>query len=271
CKTGYRCARPRAPLRQDPRRARRDGCRRSPADHFHRVRRSPRLRTVRDRLRCEYIGRARWPCPTGHHPRRDPARSRSAGSPQCARRPRYRGRPEHRDRQPPALPVRHGSCSPALSPIPSAAHLISSIWNLSISAGRPGRRPRSSAPQLTGSGAGDSLPACTRGMRRLRADRGDDQVQRDNDGSAGSLDRVLQTVLHERGDWFSFRVSLLGNYYWREITPQLSSRFGLLRDEYVVLAYLVDYGELTANVIAAVSSRPKNSISRAVASLRAKG
>jgi len=75
---------------------------------------------------------------------------------------------------------------------------------------------------------------------------------------------LLERVLAEHGDWYGFRMILLGAYYSAEPFALLAKQHDLLRDEFTVLGILSDYGEMTANVICAMSGRPKNSISRAV-------
>ncbi|MCW2365851.1 DNA-binding MarR family transcriptional regulator [Sphingobium sp. B11D3B] len=91
--------------------------------------------------------------------------------------------------------------------------------------------------------------------------------------STGAIDRIpaelRQRVLGEGGDWFGLRMILIGNYYSAEAFAALAQDHGLLRDEFTILGYLSDYGEMTANVICAMSGRPKNSISRGVIKLTA--
>ncbi|HZV18104.1 MAG TPA: MarR family winged helix-turn-helix transcriptional regulator [Sphingobium sp.] len=60
---------------------------------------------------------------------------------------------------------------------------------------------------------------------------------------------------------------LIGNYYSGELFATLARDYGMLRDDFLILAYLSDFGEMTANLICALSGRPKNSISRAVIKL----
>jgi DNA-binding MarR family transcriptional regulator len=81
--------------------------------------------------------------------------------------------------------------------------------------------------------------------------------------------KLRQQVLAEGGDWFGLRMILIGNYYSVEAFAALARDHGLLRDEFTILGYLSDYGEMTANVICAMSGRPKNSISRGVIKLAA--
>ncbi|HWJ70449.1 MAG TPA: MarR family winged helix-turn-helix transcriptional regulator [Sphingobium sp.] len=78
---------------------------------------------------------------------------------------------------------------------------------------------------------------------------------------------LRRRVLAEQGDWYSFRMILIGNYYSGELFATLARDYGMLRDDFLILAYLSDFGEMTANLICALSGRPKNSISRGVIKL----
>lgn len=78
---------------------------------------------------------------------------------------------------------------------------------------------------------------------------------------------LRQRVLAEQGDWYSFRMILIGNHYSGELFAALARDHGMLRDDFLILAYLSDFGEMTANLIGALSGRPKNSISRSVIKL----
>jgi len=75
---------------------------------------------------------------------------------------------------------------------------------------------------------------------------------------------LLAQVLDERGASFGFRMILIGSYFATQPFADLARHHGLLRDEFTVLGILSDYGEMSANVICAMSGRPKNSISRGV-------
>jgi len=94
-----------------------------------------------------------------------------------------------------------------------------------------------------------------------------DQVE----GSERIPQDLQRRVLAERGDWYSFRMILIGNHYSGELFARLARDHGMLRDDFLILAYLSDFGEMTANLICALSARPKNSISRSVAKLAAGG
>jgi len=70
----------------------------------------------------------------------------------------------------------------------------------------------------------------------------------------------------ERG-WLGFGMALWGEYFSAPLYAEMYSRFGIIRDEFSVLASLYDCGTLTAKTIKAITGRPKNSISRGVARL----
>jgi len=82
---------------------------------------------------------------------------------------------------------------------------------------------------------------------------------------------LLAQVLDERGASFGFRMILIGSYFATQPFADLARHHGLLRDEFTVLGILSDYGEMSANVICAMSGRPKNSISRGVIRLTGQG
>jgi DNA-binding MarR family transcriptional regulator len=82
---------------------------------------------------------------------------------------------------------------------------------------------------------------------------------------------LLARVLAERGASFGFRMILIGSYFSTQPFAKLAEHHGLLRDEFTVLGILSDYGDMSANVICAMSGRPKNSISRGVIRLTARG
>jgi DNA-binding MarR family transcriptional regulator len=81
---------------------------------------------------------------------------------------------------------------------------------------------------------------------------------------------LLARVLAERGGSYGFRMILIGSYFATQPFAQLAQHHGLLRDEFTVLGILSDYGDMSANVICAMSGRPKNSISRGVIRLTAR-
>lgn len=60
---------------------------------------------------------------------------------------------------------------------------------------------------------------------------------------------------------------LFGGYYGSPLFATMQKRYDMLRDEYGILGNLYDYGPLTAQVICAMTGRPKNSVSRGVSRL----
>ena len=83
-------------------------------------------------------------------------------------------------------------------------------------------------------------------------------------------DDLRATLIRERG-WFGFRIALWGSYFTTPLFAEMQRRFGLLRDEFAILASLYDYGSLTAKTICVITGRPKNSISRGVTRLTRAG
>ncbi|HWU03044.1 MAG TPA: MarR family winged helix-turn-helix transcriptional regulator [Novosphingobium sp.] len=68
----------------------------------------------------------------------------------------------------------------------------------------------------------------------------------------------------EPGEWLGFRMAVIANFYSYEPRNIIAEKHGLIGDELSVLANLHDWGGMTANVICALTGRPKNSVSRAV-------
>lgn len=68
-----------------------------------------------------------------------------------------------------------------------------------------------------------------------------------------------------------WRVSFLANFFTGPIYAQLQARFDLSRPGFVILYSLGQRDELVARDICLVTGLPKNSISRAVTELEAKG
>jgi MarR family transcriptional regulator, temperature-dependent positive regulator of motility len=83
-------------------------------------------------------------------------------------------------------------------------------------------------------------------------------------------DELRAILIRERG-WFGFRIALWGSYFATPLFAEMQRRFGLLRDEFAILASLHDYGSLTAKTICVITGRPKNSISRGVTRLGKSG
>jgi len=66
-------------------------------------------------------------------------------------------------------------------------------------------------------------------------------------------------------------VAIWGEYFRAPLFAEMYKSFGILQDEFSVLASLYDCGNLTAKTISAITGRPKNSVSRGVARLLASG
>lgn len=81
----------------------------------------------------------------------------------------------------------------------------------------------------------------------------------------------LRAVLIRERGWFGFRIALWGSYFTAPLFAEMGKRFGILKDEFAILASLYDYGSLSAKTICAITGRPKNSISRGVTRLLASG
>ena len=77
----------------------------------------------------------------------------------------------------------------------------------------------------------------------------------------------LKELLNKQPDWLGFRMAGVGNYFTAPLYAQIQKRYGILKDEFIVLANLYDCGSLSAKTICALTGRPKNSISRGVARL----
>ncbi len=82
-----------------------------------------------------------------------------------------------------------------------------------------------------------------------------------------AISAELRAILIRERGWFGFRIALWGSYFATPLFADMQRRFGLLRDQFAVLASLYDYGPLTAKTICVITGRPKNSISRAVTRL----
>jgi len=62
----------------------------------------------------------------------------------------------------------------------------------------------------------------------------------------------------------SYQLSLWTNFFNNPVFAHVEREFGLLRDEYNILACLVTYGPLTASSVCMVTGRPRNSVGRGV-------
>ena len=88
-------------------------------------------------------------------------------------------------------------------------------------------------------------------------------------GKQAAIPAALRAVLMRERGWFGFRIALWGSYFTAPLFAEMEKRFGILRDEFAILASLYDYGSLSAKTICAITGRPKNSISRGVTRLTA--
>ena len=71
--------------------------------------------------------------------------------------------------------------------------------------------------------------------------------------------------------WLGFGMAIWAEYFSAPLYAEMYKTFGILPDEFSVLATLYDSGDVTAQTIAAVTGRPKNSVSRGVTRLLASG
>ena len=69
----------------------------------------------------------------------------------------------------------------------------------------------------------------------------------------------------------AYRITLWANFFAGPIFLEIEVQFGLLRDEFNILACLHDFGPLAAKHVCALTGRPKNSVSRAVSRLIRRG
>lgn len=70
---------------------------------------------------------------------------------------------------------------------------------------------------------------------------------------------------------FAYRISLLANLFTGSVYRDVGALHGVARSEFVVVFCLRILGELTAQDIVEITGRPKNSISRAVNAMQARG
>lgn len=81
---------------------------------------------------------------------------------------------------------------------------------------------------------------------------------------------LVEFLSRQRGS-IGFNAVLWGKYFAGPLYSEMETRFGILQDEFAVLASLYDYGGMTAKTICTITGRPKNSISRGVTRLVAAG
>ncbi len=82
---------------------------------------------------------------------------------------------------------------------------------------------------------------------------------------------LRQKILAESAIPHAFRISYLANFYAASVYRQVTARFGVTHSEFVVLFCLRRLGDLTAQDVCHITGRPKNSVSRAVGALAARG
>lgn len=107
-----------------------------------------------------------------------------------------------------------------------------------------------------------------------RARRGETRTgaRREPDLNAPSeLDPMLAVKLWRNPCWLSFRVNYIAHHFNQPLYAHIQRRYKLTPPEHVVL-YAIGLKEgITAEEIAASSARPKNTLSRAINALIAKG
>lgn len=87
----------------------------------------------------------------------------------------------------------------------------------------------------------------------------------------GPISQELMELINKQPDWLGFRMAGVGNYFTVPLYAEMEKRYGILKDEFIVLANLYDCGSLSAKTICALTGRPKNSISRGVTRLLKSG
>jgi len=82
---------------------------------------------------------------------------------------------------------------------------------------------------------------------------------------------VRQQMLRDRTIPFAYRISFLANFFTGSVYRQVQARHGVARSEFVLVYCLRLAGELTAQQVCDITGRPKNSVSRAVNAMLARG
>ena len=85
--------------------------------------------------------------------------------------------------------------------------------------------------------------------------------------SAPDLNPMIDTKLWQNPCWLSFRTNFIAHHFNQPLYDWIQRRYRLTPPEHVVLYALGLRQGITADDIAASSSRPKNTLSRAVNSL----
>jgi MarR family transcriptional regulator, temperature-dependent positive regulator of motility len=89
----------------------------------------------------------------------------------------------------------------------------------------------------------------------------------DSRDSAPDLNAMIGTKLWQNPCWLSFRANFIAHHFNQPLYDWIQRRYRLTPPEHVVLYALGLKEGITADDIAASSSRPKNTLSRAVNSL----
>ena len=79
-----------------------------------------------------------------------------------------------------------------------------------------------------------------------------------------SFQGILDKIISNAPIKDSYKLTLWANFFADPTFALIEQKFGLLRDEYNILACLTTYGPMTATSVCLVTGRPKNSVSRAV-------
>lgn len=90
--------------------------------------------------------------------------------------------------------------------------------------------------------------------------RDDNMVTSTEDASRSDLTRLFDTIEYPE----AFRITYLANAIVFPAYAAIKRDFGLVRAEYILLVCLSHFEELTAQDVARISRRPRNTISRAV-------
>ena len=91
------------------------------------------------------------------------------------------------------------------------------------------------------------------------------QDKQDNGGR--DLTRIFDVIEYP----LAYRITYLANVIVFPAYAAIKSDFGLVRSEYILLVCLSHFDELTAQDVARISRRPRNTISRAVHRMLAEG
>lgn len=102
---------------------------------------------------------------------------------------------------------------------------------------------------------------------RNRCGHGGDVAQTPQTRDRQDLTRIFDTIEYPE----AYRITYLANAIVFPAYDAIKRDFGLVRAEYILLVCLSHYDELTAQDVACISRRPRNTISRAVHRMLADG